>query len=225
MTDTAPDGATPLHADDIATIDGLDDWTYVLETLAAGFACSSFAAATTLAAAIAAEADRADHHPDLDIRYPGNVLVTLQTHAVGQVTMLDVGLARTISALAREAGATTAESVVQQLEIAIDCLDGAAIRPFWETALDYRYVEQADMLVDPRRQGPAIWFQQLDAPRPQRNRIHFDITVPPEEAEARVAAAIAAGGTLVSDARARAFWVLADPEGNEVCVCTWQDRR
>ena len=43
-------------------------------------------------------------------------------------------------------------------------------------------------------------------------------------AEQRVADAIVAGGTLVSAERARAFWVLADPEGNEACVCTWQDR-
>ena len=64
----------------------------------------------------------------------------------------------------------------------------------------------------------------MDAPRPQRNRIHFDISVPDDEAEARVAAAIEAGGRLVSSERARSFWVLADVEGNEVCVCTWQDR-
>ena len=64
----------------------------------------------------------------------------------------------------------------------------------------------------------------MDAPRPQRNRIHVDITVAHDAAEARVAAALAAGGTLVSDAHARAFWVLADVEGNEACVCTWQDR-
>ena len=72
--------------------------------------------------------------------------------------------------------------------------------------------------------GPAIWFQQMDGPRPQRNRVHLDVTVSPEVAEERVAAAIAAGGTLVSDAHARSWWVLADPEGNEACVCTWLDR-
>ena len=38
------------------------------------------------------------------------------------------------------------------------------------------------------------------------------------------AAALAAGGVLVSDRAAPAFWVLADAEGNEVCVCTWQGR-
>ena len=48
--------------------------------------------------------------------------------------------------------------------------------------------------------------------------------MPHDEAEARVAAAIAAGGHLVSDERAPRFWVLADGEGNEVCVCTWQAR-
>jgi 4a-hydroxytetrahydrobiopterin dehydratase len=43
-------------------------------------------------------------------------------------------------------------------------------------------------------------------------------------ADERVAAAVAAGGHLVNDEYARSFWVLADPEGNEACVCTWEDR-
>jgi 4a-hydroxytetrahydrobiopterin dehydratase len=79
-------------------------------------------------------------------------------------------------------------------------------------------------LIDPTSQGPTIWFQQMDRPRPQRNRIHLDLTVPHDEAEARVQAALDAGGVLVSDAAARSFWILADVEGNEVCICTWQDR-
>jgi 4a-hydroxytetrahydrobiopterin dehydratase len=69
-----------------------------------------------------------------------------------------------------------------------------------------------------------VWFQQMDVPRPLRNRIHLDVTVAHDEAEGRVRAALDAGGVLVSDAHARAFWVLADAEGNEACVCTWQDR-
>jgi 4a-hydroxytetrahydrobiopterin dehydratase len=48
--------------------------------------------------------------------------------------------------------------------------------------------------------------------------------VPHELAEERVAAAIAAGGRLVTVEYARSWWVLADAEGNEACVCTWQDR-
>jgi 4a-hydroxytetrahydrobiopterin dehydratase len=60
----------------------------------------------------------------------------------------------------------------------------------------------------------------MDAPRPQRNRLHIDVWVPPELGEARVAAALAAGGRLVSAAHAPSWWVLADAEGNEVCVST-----
>jgi 4a-hydroxytetrahydrobiopterin dehydratase len=75
-----------------------------------------------------------------------------------------------------------------------------------------------------RKQGPPIWLQRMDRPRPQRNRIHFDICVPHDEAPRRIEAVLAAGGGLVSAARAPAFWVLADPEGNEACVTTWQGR-
>jgi 4a-hydroxytetrahydrobiopterin dehydratase len=87
-----------------------------------------------------------------------------------------------------------------------------------------RYRERDGNLVDPLGHGPAIWFQEMTEPRPQRNRIHFDISVPHDEADARVAAALAAGGTLVSAESARSWWILADADGNEICVCTWQDR-
>ena len=72
-----------------------------------------------------------------------------------------------------------------------------------------------------RRSGSNKWTNALE-----RNRIHLDVTVPHDVAEARGSPPpVAAGGTLVSDpAAAREFWVLADPEGNEACVCTWQDR-
>ena len=79
-------------------------------------------------------------------------------------------------------------------------------------------------IVDPAGQQPPVWFQQMDVPRPQRNRVHFDITVAHDEAEARVRAAVAAGGRLINDSFAPSFWVLADAEGNEVCVCTWTGR-
>ena len=115
------------------------------------------------------------------------------------------------------------------MEVAIDAIDIDAVRPFWKAVLGYddeATVADAQIiaLVDPLRIGPPFWFQQMEAPRPQRNRIHIDVSVPHDVAEKRIAAALAAGGHLVSEARARAFWVLADPEGNEACVCTWQDR-
>jgi 4a-hydroxytetrahydrobiopterin dehydratase len=103
-------------------------------------------------------------------------------------------------------------------------MDIPAVRPFWKAVLGYDDVAAPADLVDPTDGGPSLWFQQMDQPRPQRNRMHLDLTVPHDEAVARVQAALAAGGHLVSDDRARAFWILADSEGNEVCVCTWQDR-
>src|SRR5438874_2509447 len=80
------------------------------------------------------------------------------------------------------------------------------------------YADRADSpedLVDPHRRGPSLWFQRMDAPRPQRNRIHIDVWVPHDRAEARIAAALAAGGRMVNDGGAPSGWVLADAEGNE----------
>jgi 4a-hydroxytetrahydrobiopterin dehydratase len=117
---------------------------------------------------------------------------------------------------------------VQAVEIGITAMDIAAVRPFWKAIMGYAdeldATGPADALIDPLYQAPAIWFQQMDVPRTQRNRIHFDVIVPHDEARRRMDAAIAAGGTLVYDAEAPAFWVMADQEGNEVCVCTWQGR-
>jgi 4a-hydroxytetrahydrobiopterin dehydratase len=117
---------------------------------------------------------------------------------------------------------------VQVIEIGIDALDAGAIRAFWRAVLGYADEPGRsgawDGLIDPLGQGPAVWFQRMDAPRPQRNRIHFDVSVPHDEAESRIRAALAAGGTLIYDAKAPAFWVLADAEGNEACVTTWQGR-
>lgn len=209
--------------------DDLADWRYVLGRLEATFRCPTFGAAGRLVVAIADAADAADHHPDVDVRYPGVVRVALTTHAAGaETTDLDVALATTISDLARGAGGVTSEpTAAQGYEIGIDALDVDAVIPFWEAVLGYRRLERRTgppNLVDPARIGPVVWFQQMDAPRPQRNRVHLDVTVSPEVAEQRVAAALAAGGTLVSDEFARSWWILADTEGNEVCVCTWLDR-
>src|SRR6202042_133937 len=101
-------------------------------------------------------------------------------------------------------------------------------RRFWGAVPGYGddpgHDEPDAALVDPFGQGPSIWFQQMDEPRPQRNRLHFDVSVPHDEAHRRIEATVKAGGKLIYDTEAPAFWVLADPEGNEACVTTWQGR-
>jgi 4a-hydroxytetrahydrobiopterin dehydratase len=213
---------TPLTATEFATIDGLQDWRFVLGAIHAEFRAGSVPAAAGLVAVIAEVAEAADHHPDLAVRYPDRVRVSLTTHAISGLSDVDVEVARTISVVAQQAGATSEPRTPQVLELAIDTMDADAIRPFWAAVMGYK--ERGGNLVDPLGHGPSIWFQEMIEPRPQRNRIHFDISVAHDEAESRVAAALAAGGTLVSAEFARSWWILADADGNEICVCTWQDR-
>jgi 4a-hydroxytetrahydrobiopterin dehydratase len=213
---------TPISADEFAALDGLDDWRYVLGALHAKFRLSSFTAAAAFAADVAQLADLADHHPEIDLRYPGVVHVVSTTHVMNRTSTHDVDLARLVSGLAKQVGAISDPRVAQAVEIAIDTVDAGRIRPFWAAVLGYREVD--GVLVDPRRIGPPMWFQRTDAPRSERGRFHIDVSVPHDEAPARLEAALAAGGRLVTDRFARSWWVLADADGNEACICTWQDR-
>ncbi|MFJ9522481.1 VOC family protein [Kitasatospora sp. NPDC101801] len=108
---------------------------------------------------------------------------------------------------------------MQTVQVTVDALPGPAVVAFWQALLGYRGRSgSAEDLIDPHRRGAPFHFQQMHQPRPQRNRVHADVRVPYDQAEARIAAALAAGGRLVSDADASSNWVLADPEGNEACV-------
>ena len=205
-------------------------WRYVLGELRTEVRTGSLPLAADVAARAAAVPE-AQGHLLMDVR-ADRVLLSLQTAEVGAVTTRDAELARRITAAAEEFRLTTTRGddarTVQVLEIGIDAMDIASIRPFWKAVLGYADEPgrsgPEDALVDPFGEGPSIWFQQMDAPRPQRNRLHFDVSVPHDEAHQRIEAAVAAGGKLLSDAEAPAFWVLADPEGNEACVTTWQGR-
>ncbi len=232
---TEPDIDAPVSR--TAASEAVSDigWRYLLGKLAVSVPVRSMAQASEVAAAVvAASGADADGHLRMDLR-PDRVELSVRARALSEVTGRDIRLARRIAGMLDDLGlgpapATSAESPrpVQLLEMAIDALDIPAIRPFWKTVMAYAdepgRSDPEDAIVDPAGQLPAIWFQQMDAPRPQRNRVHFDITVAHDEAEARVRAALDAGGRLVDDSFARSFWVLADAEGNEVCVCTWADR-
>jgi 4a-hydroxytetrahydrobiopterin dehydratase len=201
--------------------DGVDDWRVVANAACTHFRTGSFTAGVELLDAIGELAEGVDHHPEVDLRYAG-VTVRLTTHGLG-LSDLDVALARQISIAARELDIPADPAAVQDIQLTIDALIGPDVLPFWEAVLGYQQVGDEDLL-DLDGRGPAIWFQQMDRPRPDRNRIHVDVWVPHDQAEARVAAAIAAGGHLVSDEYAPAWWTMADAEGNEVDVATWMGR-
>jgi len=198
------------------------DWRVIRDDASTHFRTGSFAAGVALVDAIGKLADAANHHPDVDLRYDG-VTVRVKTHSEGRLTERDVALAGQISDAARELGVPIDLTGLQAVQVAIDALVIPEVLPFWRAVLGYKEVGDED-LVDPHLQGPPFWFQQMDAPRPQRNRIHIDVYVPHDQAEARVAAAIAAGGHLVSDVNAPGTWLLADAEGNEVDIASWPDQ-
>ena len=200
---------------------GMADWRAVW---GGGLACAYFRTGTLVAGAALLQAiselpAATAHHVDVDVRAEG-VTVRLATDEPGGLTNKDVELARQISALARTLGTTADPSAVQHVQVAIDALVTADVRPFWRAVLGYQEVGDEDLL-DPLRRGPSFWFQQMDAPRPQRNRIHIDVYVPRDQGEARVAAALAAGGHVVNDSHAPLWWTLADAEGNEADLAIW----
>jgi len=198
------------------------DWRVVRDDASTHFRTGSFAAGVALVDAIGRLADDANHQPDIDLR-PDGVTVRLRTEGGGGLSEREVVLARQISEAAGELGVAVDLTGLQIVQVAIDALVIPDVLPFWRAVLGYRQVGGED-LIDPHFQGPPFWFQQMDAPRPQRNRIHIDVYVPHDQAEARVAAAIAAGGHVVSDENAPGWWTLADAEGNEVDVASWPDR-
>jgi 4a-hydroxytetrahydrobiopterin dehydratase len=203
----------------------LPDWRMLIDRLHASFDTGDFLGAVRLVDAIALAAEKMNHHPDLDLAY-GRLDVRLISHDVGGVTSRDVMLATTISELALAAGATPHPERTSVLELGLDTADEAEIRPFWAALLDYDTVEAwgENQLRDSTGRRATIWFQPTDAHDVPRQRWHLDLRIPPEMVEERIAAAIAAGGELVDDTAAPAFWVLADPQGNRACLTTWQGR-
>jgi 4a-hydroxytetrahydrobiopterin dehydratase len=233
MESTPRAGRELSRQEGAAAVSGLG-WRYVLGTAQTYVRVSSLAQAAEVAAVITAAAGGdADDCLRLDLR-PDRLILTVSSPATPLLTARETGLVQRISqavtglGLVASPGGDEATRTVQAMEIALDAMDIAAIRPFWQAVLGYTDEpwsgDPGAGLVDPAGQGPAVWFQQMDTPRPQRNRIHFDISVPHDEAQRRIQAALAAGGTLLSGAEAPAFWILADQEGNEACITTWQGR-
>lgn len=110
------------------------------------------------------------------------------------------------------------------VQVGIDAVDLTAVRSFWGAVLGYENDTRPMVtdILDPRQLNLPYFSQDLDASeqqrRAQRNRIHVDVFVPDDQAQARIDAGLAAGGRVVYDGDAPEWWTLADPEGNEVDI-------
>jgi 4a-hydroxytetrahydrobiopterin dehydratase len=202
----------------------LDDWRMLAQALHARFLTGDFGTGLTFVTTVAQAAEQANHHPDVTLTYPF-VDVKLISHDVSRVTQRDIDLARRISEIAHEQGIARQPSALSELELALDTADLAAVGPFWAALLTGSADSlKGDDVVDPRGRLPLLWFQHTDAHETPRQRFHIDLWVPHDVAQERISVAVAAGGEVVDDKAAPSFVVLADPEGNRVCVCTFLDR-
>jgi 4a-hydroxytetrahydrobiopterin dehydratase len=202
----------------------LDDWRMLAQGLHARFLTGDFVTGLAFVTAVTEAAERANHHPDVTLTYPF-VDLRLVSHDVSRVTQRDLDLARTISDIARQQGIEARPSAVAEIELALDTANLAAVGPFWAALLTGSTDSlDGDDVVDRGGRVPLLWFQHTDAHETPRQRFHLDLWVPHDLAEARIAAAVEAGGQVVDGEQAPSFVVLADPEGNRVCVCTFLDR-
>jgi 4a-hydroxytetrahydrobiopterin dehydratase len=199
--------------------DGIDDWVIVHGGPTAVFKVGSLTEAAQLAAAIA--------------EVPGLEQRTLLTAASDRLSVKltremwgteakHVEVARAISAIARQQGASADRSAVQEVQLAVAAKPEAIDLGFWRAVLGYAPMHE-DNCIDPLGQGSTVWMQELDPDKPLRHAMHIDVSVARDQAEERMQAAAAAGGIVVDDSNAPASWILADRSGNKVCIAAWPD--
>ena len=116
------------------------------------------------------------------------------------------------------------EQISPRFGLVLDCADPDRLAEFWGAALDYINVGAAGAYVAlyPRAgDGPKLLLQRVTEPKTAKNRMHLDVDATDIHAEARRLSAL--GATRVSDTASREHgttWILmADPEGNEFCIC------
>jgi Glyoxalase-like domain len=166
------------------------DWRVVDGVATAWFDAPSLTAGAALAGRI--------------VELSGDVVVDLRAAGV-RVRLDSDEHAEAVSAAARDLGLAADPGELQDLSVVFETADPAAVRDFWQRALDYAPAEDGG-LADPLRRDPAVRIRRSAEPRPLRNRIHLDVVRP--LAAVRQAALGEASGP---------FGVRhADPDGNEV---------
>jgi 4a-hydroxytetrahydrobiopterin dehydratase len=208
--------------------EGVEDWRVLGDGANAFFRTTSFAESARLVQAISQLPGVDEEQPEVDLRHDGVTvrMLTLRDDYAG-MTRGNLELARKISSAAKNLRLWADPSAVQSLLVIPGATSRADVMPFWRAALAYdpRRDSPAEDLVDPHNRGVAFWFEQMEKPRPDGGGvIHVAVWLPHERAEARIAAALAAGGRVVRDEFAPSWWTLADPAGNEVDIATVKGR-
>ena len=205
---------------DFLAADGVDDWVVLHGGATALFRAGSLVEAARLAVAIAEVPGFEGPGALLTLR-EAQLTVRL-TRDLWQLGPERIELARAVSAVAREHGAAADRAAVQEVQVAVAARPDAVDVDFWRAVLGY-LPWAPDNGVDPLGHGSTVWMQELDAAKPLRHAMHIDVSVAREHAEARLAAAVAAGGRIVDDSNAPGSWILADRAGNKVCIAAWPD--
>ena len=204
---------------DFLAADDVDDWAILHGGPTAVFRVGSLLESARLAAAVAGV-------PDLDERALMSVasdrLTIKLTREMWGTEARHIDVARAISAVAREHGATADRGAVQEVQLAVAAKPEAIDLGFWRAVLGYAPMHD-DNCIDPLGQSSTVWMQDLDPDKPLRHAMHVDVSVARDHAEARMRAAVAAGGQIVDDSEAPASWILADRSGNKVCIAAWPD--
>jgi 4a-hydroxytetrahydrobiopterin dehydratase len=199
---------------------GVADWRVTSTGPQAVFVADSLAHAARLAAPVVEASEQFGVLPDIDVR-PEAIVVRVPYREDG-IPAEVAGFAASVSRAAAELGLRPDPSRAQSIGIYVAQHSAADVRPFFTAALGYDDFGESDA-VDPLRCGPQLAFNPLNQDIPGRGRTHFDVFVPADQAKARVDAALAAGGRLVDDSHAPAWWSLASPDNHGVDIASWTD--
>ncbi|MFM1973327.1 MAG: hypothetical protein RLZZ345_411 [Actinomycetota bacterium] len=200
--------------------DGLDDWVVLHGGPSAVFVTDNLAAAAELARAVAEVPGLEGSNIQLAI--VANRLTVRLTRETWKIEPHHIGVAREISEIARARGAASAPHLVQEVQVAIAAKPDAIDLKFWRAVLGYDEMLD-DNAIDPLGVSSTVWMQDIDEGKALRHAMHLDVSLSKESAEARVEAAVKAGGVVVDGSHAPSWWILADRSGNKVCVAAWPD--
>jgi 4a-hydroxytetrahydrobiopterin dehydratase len=200
--------------------EGLDDWVVLHGGATAAFRVRSVREAAQLAEAVASLPGLEGSGALLTIA-DGRLTVRL-SRDLWQLEPQHVELAHAVSAVAREHSAVADRAAVQEVQLAIAAKPDTVDVGFWRAVLGYSSMAD-DNAIDPLGHGSTVWMQELDEAKPLRHAMHIDVSVAREHVEARLEAAVAAGGRVVDESEDPGHWTLADHAGNRVCITAWPD--